>query len=83
MYRATRFSGNLPKFLQIECSEPFSQYLDWVSMGQRGRVSDGVLENDVQGFSRLDKAIVLDNVRVIKILEQINFHLHIRVSTCG
>ena len=52
-------------------------------MGQRGRVSDGVLENDVQGFSRLDKAIVLDNVRVIKILEQINFHLHIRVSTCG
>ena len=27
MYMPTRFSGNLPKFLEIECKDPFSQYL--------------------------------------------------------
>lgn len=27
MYTPTRFSGNLPYALQIECREPFSQYL--------------------------------------------------------
>ncbi|KAH0357826.1 hypothetical protein KCU83_g431, partial [Aureobasidium melanogenum] len=39
MYRATRFSGNLPKFLQIECSEPFSQYLSGLKSTPVAKVS--------------------------------------------
>lgn len=34
MYRATRFSGNRPKFFAIECNEPFSQYLRLLARDQ-------------------------------------------------
>jgi hypothetical protein len=80
MYWPTRCSGNLPKRLQIECSEPFSQNLreggrarQWVGAQQFEPVANGsatkgqyALEHDMQIVLRLDVALVLDDVRMLQ-----------------
>ena len=52
MYSPTRFSGNLPKFLEMECKDPFSQYLIR-ALAERQEYSlevVHVLEDDVEGL---------------------------------
>jgi len=61
------------------CNEPFSQYLVNVSeaAGRRTRGGRDALEDDVQALGAADKAVVLDNVGVVEVLEQVDFHLHV------
>lgn len=65
MYRATRFSGNLPKFLQIECNEPFSQYLCEISRRPMPVGHTILLENDIERVWCLEGAVIFDNVLVL------------------
>ncbi len=40
MYTPTKFSGNLPYALQMECNDPFSQYLERVSRAGGGGIRE-------------------------------------------
>lgn len=46
------------------------------------RQKGDVLEDNVQALGAPDKAIVLDNVGVVQVLEQVNLHLHV-LQVCG
>ena len=66
----TRFSGNLPKFFEIECKDPFSQYLrdsqllaHLISMNKM----DHILQDNIERIGRFDEASILDNVWVLEI----------------